>query len=641
MKTPFLKVIACLCLSAIIFSCSKEEKIEPDLQYITLKLTGELIKVDYSPLTRASSNDLYGISVLKGGQPYASGIVDDASNLSLQLAVDGSVYTIMATIIKDGKTKLFSSNSIYGLPFNAPLGSGIAMNNSFSYAPLKTSTAKLSDGKEYNHPDIERYYGAVTIDNPAQNEVSIEMKRMSFGAEFIATGANATSGTLEISLDGAPALSIPLTENGENTAYRIYTMAGDLSTITENSTETIPVTFNYKATNGENISLGTHNIDFMRNKKTTVTLQLNNVSLTNNISLSIADTETGNMEQGNSVTITDGIGEYMELDADFPTTHNLDFNSHSLTIPIKTNVEYTYETSNSDWIKFENKTTSGDIDNIEFYIKANTTSENRSGTIVLSNANLGVTITINVTQNIFTGIDDSSLDMNKYLTYVKNHDSKTEGDAFDADITHHRSHFYASFNNCTKAEYKFMLASLPSSTSEIALSSSSGSDRSHRAILLTDKGLQFYHYDDDDGTDTVEYTWEQLGIAWSDVITLTLDSQNDLITVNGTTINADVPFAILTPYLFSSYYNDRDDGEYTNYYGFIENSRLYYVKAWETSGKLLYLGHASTAKNTRTGNIEACWKSSSYYNGNLSTNTEFAHYCTNLANYSPFGKGNL
>ena len=305
MKTSFFKVIACLCLSAIIFSCSKEEKIEPDLQYITLKLTGELIKVDYSPLTRASSNDLYGISVLKGGQPYASGIVDDASDLSLQLAVDGSVYTIMATIIKDGKTKLFSSNSIYGLPFNAPLGSGIAMNNSFSYAPLKTSTAKLSDGNEYNHPDIERYYGAVTIDNPAQNEVSIEMKRMSFGAEFIATGANATSGTLEISLDGAPALTIPLTENGENTAYRIYTMAGDLSTITENSTETIPVTFNYKAANGENISLGTHNIDFMRNKKTTVTLQINNVSLTNNISLSIADTETGNMEQGNSVTITD------------------------------------------------------------------------------------------------------------------------------------------------------------------------------------------------------------------------------------------------------------------------------------------------------------------------------------------------
>ena len=70
-------------------------------------------------------------------------------------------------------------------------------------------------------------------------------------------------------------------------------------------------------------------------------------------------------------------------------------------------------------------------------------------------------------------------------------------------------------------------------------------------------------------------------------------------------------------------------------------SKLFYVKMWDKQNRLIYLGSAAKAYNTRTKATEACWVSTYYVNGRIYTSNEFAHYCQRAQSYTPFGTGNL
>lgn len=329
------------------------------------------------------------------------------------------------------------------------------------------------------------------------------------------------------------------------------------------------------------------------------------------------------------------------LHVDTPDTQKIGFEGGDIVIPARSNLNFAIECP--DWITYQGAVSDGDMENLTFTVDPNVDLEERSGTILLSDEFAGLSHKITVSQDVFTGIDDSSFSTTRYLTYVTNYDVFTQGDAFDMDMYLHRSHFVTDFGSRSKAEYKFMLASAPSSSSEIAIASSRGGERSHDAILLKSSGITFLDYYDKDDYDeqTISFTWDELGVTSTSLITLNVDAANDVLVINGKKINAAIPFAMPSPFLFSSYYRDRDDGEYVNYYGFVPNSRLYYVKAWDPNGRLVYMGGAAMEYNSRTKVREACWKSTYYNNGRIYTDIEFAHYCDNLKDYSPFGSGNM
>ena len=125
----------------------------------------------------------------------------------------------------------------------------------------------------------------------------------------------------------------------------------------------------------------------------------------------------------------------------------------------------------------------------------------------------------------------------------------------------------------------------------------------------------------------------------TDVLTITLNATDQSVTVNGTKLSG---FAVRgLSQLFSDYFRESDDGVYTDHDGFVQDSKLFYVKMWDKQNRLIYLGSAAKAYNTRTKATEACWVSTYYVNGRIYTSNEFAHYCQRAQSYTPFGTGNL
>jgi hypothetical protein len=139
--------------------------------------------------------------------------------------------------------------------------------------------------------------------------------------------------------------------------------------------------------------------------------------------------------------------------------------------------------------------------------------------------------------------------------------------------------------------------------------------------------------------DWTSYNLSALGLKNTDVLTIRLDSTNDTATINGHTVSNGNIMSVISNYIFSTYYHDRDDGEYEEYGPFVEDARLYYVKAWDSYGRLVYLGHADKAMNSKTGNIEACWKDQDFQGNSVYEGKTFANYKSE--GYKPLGMGNM
>ena len=117
-------------------SCSNDEEdtpIEPQnpKEYIvSIGYAGEF-DITEKPLSKLKTNDLYGIQVYSkpntdtGSQDYkyyALGLFNDGSEMNIKL-LDGYKYKIVATIVKDGDSKLYKPISS---PFSAH--NGISIN---------------------------------------------------------------------------------------------------------------------------------------------------------------------------------------------------------------------------------------------------------------------------------------------------------------------------------------------------------------------------------------------------------------------------------------------------------------------------------------------------------------------------------
>lgn len=332
LSMAFIAIIACISMTA----CSSDIDApvadeEQDVYTVQLGWGGEL-DVTYEPLSRATTDDVYGIQVystpdkeLEEGEtviwtPYAYGVFDDADNISINL-LKGYKYKFVASMVKDAKNKLSTStqtiDGVKYLAFLSPFNvSGwISILNKFDYQSSIYMSGLASgnswvNGKVYDHPNTDRYYGELEDYIPGNKnaKAKIKMKRASFGAKFIAKGKAANSGKLEIQITGAPKMELtPSAEKNHISDTFTFNNVKAAWSTNGNYSETIAVTINWHRADGTTVPLGTHEITYKRNATTVVQVNVINDTSDEGVGYEIDETELGEMPEDDNVTnIEDG-----------------------------------------------------------------------------------------------------------------------------------------------------------------------------------------------------------------------------------------------------------------------------------------------------------------------------------------------
>ena len=297
---------------------TNEQPITPtEPEYVTVSLgLNVVLDYEYESLTRAEeNNDLYGIQVYSTPIPatenaewtkYAYGLFDNTDNLTVKL-IRGYEYKFVASMVKDGKNKVDYNQyyNTYGVPFlheTKPSSyTHTPLSESFIYGQLGMSLESLVSN---DYLTAELYYGELESYMPGDNDskATIELKRASFGAKYIAKGEFAENGTLEILMKSAPQLNINLAESNEVSEIYTYKNVRD-AWLDENYTETISVTLRIAYSDGTTAPLGTHDIAFKRNITTVVNVDL---SVGGDNGVGFVVTDGGEMPEGDEITIKDG-----------------------------------------------------------------------------------------------------------------------------------------------------------------------------------------------------------------------------------------------------------------------------------------------------------------------------------------------
>ena len=319
MKKIFLLMFAAICFAA----CGGDENSIPGVTpdepnttpkefLVSLGFSGEITSIEEGPLSRAATNDLYGIQVYSSPasaddyRPYAYGLFDSKDGMVIKL-LEGYKYKFVSSMVVDGKQKIESYD--YGISYWSPFNTSNAtkLENKFVYDSGKEMDY-LDDGRTYlaelsdplNHPNTIRYYGEVTDYVPTANgSVSINMKKVVFGAKFITEGF--TEGTLYIKLKDAPTLQLvfPQTEVEDIFTFKNEYTSGNRWTA-DTYTENILVSISWQKNDGAIVPLINQEVTFKRNIKTTITVKVNDSSV--NQGLNITE-EKNELQPGENIVL--------------------------------------------------------------------------------------------------------------------------------------------------------------------------------------------------------------------------------------------------------------------------------------------------------------------------------------------------
>ena len=328
--TIFGLAIATIVICIGMVSCSTDDAStlpeEPEFYTVKLGWGGEIVDITYEPLnTRAEAgaetDDLYGVvvyskpnnnSTATSWEPYAYGLFDDPSNISIDLT-RGYKYMFKAAMVVDGKNcdyEYYDGGEWYPYPFWH-----IESTYSFGFTYSQESHGLCFGASETGYLNIESFYGELADFIPGANnaDVIISMKRVSFGVKFIAEGALANSGTLNIMMEGDnPKISLDLTD-GDDYVSDIFTFYNVVSAWKQDDySEKVNVTFKWVRPDETELQIGTFPITLKRNTTTVVTIRMENDPVggdqASGVSFSIDSTDRGEMpvDDDNSVTIIDG-----------------------------------------------------------------------------------------------------------------------------------------------------------------------------------------------------------------------------------------------------------------------------------------------------------------------------------------------
>lgn len=185
-------------------------------------------------------------------------------------------------------------------------GSDTKLDNKFVY-----DSGKEMDGLYYGHtelanpsdffsrPNTMRYYGEVIDYIPTENgSVSINMKKVVFGAQFITEGF--TEGTLYIKLEGAHTLQLVFPQTEIEDIFTFENESNDDRWTADAYTETILVSISWQKNDGAIVPLINQEVTFKRNIKTTITVKVNDSSV--NQGLNITE-EKNELQPGENIVL--------------------------------------------------------------------------------------------------------------------------------------------------------------------------------------------------------------------------------------------------------------------------------------------------------------------------------------------------
>lgn len=298
-------------------SCS-EEPVAPEStdSFVQVKLgfTGEAPNITTTPMTKAlDAKDWYQIQVYfapvgsTNYSYYGYGFFDNIDNMIINLK-EGYQYKFVADMIINASKKIYK--------FSLSNSGWASIGNSF-YFSADEHIRYLGVGylymaipyDQYNRPDVDRFYGITEGYIPDEGgSVSINMKRVSFGAKFVAK--EFTSGSLEIQIDQSPTKTLQYSDDSEldmivsfqNTA-RAYA--------NDEYSENIAVNIIWVKEDGVRTPIVSQDVTFVRNHLTTIEFKIKESAQSNSFNIS-ADEE---WENGETI-VAGGDGTNTEVNPD-------------------------------------------------------------------------------------------------------------------------------------------------------------------------------------------------------------------------------------------------------------------------------------------------------------------------------------
>lgn len=305
----FMKVQLIAMLAIFVASCSSSDENEsvtpsPETKMVQVSFGfgGEVTSIEESPLSRVgNAKDWYAFQVYEANdngyyEKYAYGFFDNKSDMVINLK-EGHKYRFDVSMVVDGSEKVykFSLNNAGW----AGIGNSFFISNTEFVRYMYEGYLYLKKPNDtFDRPNVDRFFGR-TDDYIAKEggSVTINMKRVSFGAKFVAE--DFAEGNLEINVEGAPTINLDSSNGNEvediisfNNLLNAYTSAGEYY-------ESIPVNIVWVKPNGVRVPIASQKIDFKRNKLTTVNFVVNENVTSNSFTLNSDE----KMENGDVVKV--------------------------------------------------------------------------------------------------------------------------------------------------------------------------------------------------------------------------------------------------------------------------------------------------------------------------------------------------
>lgn len=297
--------------SICMLSCDKEltsSSSNKDEGYITVSLgfTGEATNVTTTPMTKANAaKDWYQIQVYSApiGKSYYSyygyGFFDNTESMIINLK-EGYQYKFVADMIVDASKYVAYLGLTQG-GWISEVGNSFYISSSESISNLGSGFLYLDDNtgySSYKRPDVDRFYGITEGYVPEEGgSVSISMKRVSFGAKFVAK--EFTSGSLEIQIDQSPTKTLESTDGAQCDMIVSFYNTSEAYSRDEYS-ENIAVNIIWVKEDGVRTPIVSQDITFVRNHLTTIEFEVKESAQSSSFNI------TADEEWENGETITAG-----------------------------------------------------------------------------------------------------------------------------------------------------------------------------------------------------------------------------------------------------------------------------------------------------------------------------------------------
>lgn len=322
---------------------------KPEVYTVKLACAGEL-DITQVPLTRFTpdNNDLYAVQVSykpnSGGsyKPYAYGLFDDISNLTVELLADYQ-YRFAIDMIDDAKDIVYCDSVLidtqhylgYAEPFIGYNGYNASKNESItklmnelvysqdcyfvkvgglypdSGGTNSSHPIKLKNGSTVSDPKgVDRYFGLVKDYTPSETgeEISVFMKRMVYGLKVVA-GDFLTEGKLTVKNNGGSSDDFTLTPDNKTyeAVYPYYTPYSWYTS--ENPSTSRSITITWTKADGTSVSLKSQSPSFHRLKQTIINVEFYEDENAGDTKLQMLYDEDP-FTEGNSYIYGDDQGEY-------------------------------------------------------------------------------------------------------------------------------------------------------------------------------------------------------------------------------------------------------------------------------------------------------------------------------------------